>query len=171
LLFFPFPEKFEGYEAALTFRIFRVLLVFVVLMVFGIEVSRVVEGIGFISGFGLGLSRVTSCTPLMVSKEPIHPITPRYIIRIHVTIKGANAAPKTVTRSGDPAMDRSLLRNRYALKKVKASRATPMKRVTYPETRALSSMGWTSMRKTGALDIKSSDSRNHISFKYPSSAT
>jgi len=107
----------------------------------GIGVFKVVGAIGLISGFASLLSCVTSCTPLTVSTEPIHPMMPRYMIRMHVTIKGANASPKTDTRSGDPVMDGSLLRNRYALAKVKASRATPMKRVTYPENRALSLTG------------------------------
>ncbi len=93
------------------------------------------------SGFASSLSRVTSCTPLTVSREPIHPMTPRYMIRMHVKTNGANASPKTAIRSDDPVMDGSLLRNRYALIKVKASRATPMKRVAYPEIIVLSFIG------------------------------
>jgi len=98
---------------------------------------------GLISGFASCFSCVTSCTPLIVSREPIHPIMPRYMMRMHASINGAKAVPKTVTRSGDPAMVGLLLRNRNALAKVKASRATPMKRVTYPETSALSFISWT----------------------------
>ena len=132
---------FEGYLAALIFLIFSVFLVLLIPVVFGIGVFKVVGATGLISGFVSRFSCVTSCTPLTVSREPIQPMTPRYMIRMHVKIRGANASPKTATRSGDPVMDGSLLRNRYALANVKASKATPMKRVVYPEIRALSLIG------------------------------
>jgi len=132
---------------SLDFPIFPVFLALRGFVVLGFGASTVSGTIDLISGstsvFIPRLSCVTSCTPLIVSREPIYPIMPRYMIRMHVSISGAKAVPKTVTKSGDPAMFGLLLRNRYALAKVKASRATPMKRVTYPETSALSSISGT----------------------------
>lgn len=50
-------------------------------------------------------------TPLMVRSEPAQPITPRYIMRMHVAIKGAKASPKVRTRSCEAIMDRFSVRN------------------------------------------------------------
>ena len=56
------------------------------------------------------LSWVTSCTPRVVSPEPIHPMIPRYIIRIDAPIRGAKELPKTSTKSEDPVRDGLLTR-------------------------------------------------------------
>jgi hypothetical protein len=57
------------------------------------------------------LSWVTRCTPREVSPEPIHPMTPRYIVRIDAPIRGAKELPNTSTMSEDPVMDGLLMRN------------------------------------------------------------
>ena len=49
--------------------------------------------------------------PLMVKSEPIHPITPRYIMRMLVDIKGAKASPKVCTRSSEAIIERFCVRN------------------------------------------------------------
>ena len=58
------------------------------------------------------LSCVTSCIPRVVSNEPIHPMTPRYIIRMDAPIRGAKALPKASMRSDDAVMAELLMRNR-----------------------------------------------------------
>jgi len=63
------------------------------------------------SGLARRLSCVTSCTPRAVSPEPIHPMTPRYIIRMDAPIRGAKALPKASIRSDDAVMDGLLMRN------------------------------------------------------------
>ena len=69
-------------------------------------------GIDRNSGLVRRLSWVISCTPLVVSPEPIHPMMPRYIIRMDASIRGAKEVPKTSIRSDDPAIDGLLMRNR-----------------------------------------------------------
>ena len=64
------------------------------------------------SGLARCLSWVISCTPRAVSPEPIHPMTPRYIIRMDAPIRGAKELPKVSIRSDDPVMDGLLMRNR-----------------------------------------------------------
>ena len=68
-------------------------------------------GIELNSGLAKRLSWVTSCTPRVVSPEPIHPMMPRYIIRMDAAIRGAKELPKTSTRSDDPVMAGLLMRN------------------------------------------------------------
>jgi len=63
------------------------------------------------SGVAKRLSWVTSCTPRVVSPVPIHPMIPKYIIRIDAPIRGAKELPKTSTKSEDPVMDGLLIRN------------------------------------------------------------
>jgi len=63
------------------------------------------------SGLARRLSCIISCTPRVVSPEPIHPMTPRYIIRMDAPIRGAKELPKTSNKSDDPVMDGLLMRN------------------------------------------------------------
>ncbi len=62
------------------------------------------------SGEDKRLSWVTSCTPRVVSPEPIHPMIPRYIIRIDAPIRGAKELPKTSTKSEEPVREGLLTR-------------------------------------------------------------
>ena len=68
-------------------------------------------GLGRNSGLSRRLSWVTSCTPRVISPEPIQPMTPRYIIRMDAPIRGAKELPKTSIMSDDPVMDGLLMRN------------------------------------------------------------
>jgi len=68
------------------------------------------DGIDRHSDLARRLSWVISCTPRVVSPEPIHPMMPRYIILMDAPIRGAKEAPKTSTRSDDPVMDGLLMR-------------------------------------------------------------
>jgi hypothetical protein len=114
------------------------------------------------------LSCVISCTPRAVSIELTQPMTPRNIIRIDASIKGAKALPKVSTKSDDPVMGGLLMRNMYALMNVNANRAIPTKRMTYAIVSALSFITWTStlQKKMFTYNIKSSAAQNHITFNY-----
>jgi len=70
------------------------------------------RGLDWISVVARRLSWVTSCTPRAVSPEPIHPMTPRYMIRMDAPIRGAKALPKASIRSDVPVMDGLVIRNR-----------------------------------------------------------
>ena len=63
------------------------------------------------SGLSRRLSWVTSCTPRAVSPEPIHPMTPRYIIRMDAPIRGAKELPKASIKSDEAVIDGLLMRN------------------------------------------------------------
>ena len=95
---------------------------------------------GWSSGLASRLSWVMSWTPRAVSPEPIHPMTPRYIIRMDPPMRGVNALPKTSTRSDDAVMAGLLMRNMYELMNVKATKPMPVKRVAYAIIIALSSI-------------------------------
>ena len=73
-------------------------------------------GVGLVASFCCG---ACSCifgvwaiivTPLIVKSEPIQPMTPRYIMRMHVATKGANASPKVSIRSSEAIIDRLFIR-------------------------------------------------------------
>ena len=68
----------------------------------------------------------------MVRSEPIHPMMPRYIKRMHAWISGARASPKTLERSPVAIMPKGSWRNMKAFMNVKASRATPVNRIMIP---------------------------------------
>ena len=68
--------------------------------------------VDWISVVAKRLSWVTSCTPRVVNPEPIHPMTPRYMIRMDAPIRGAKELPKASIRSDDPVMDWLAVRKR-----------------------------------------------------------
>ena len=84
------------------------------------------------------LSWVTSCTPRDVSPAPIHPITPRYIIRMDAPIRGAKELPKTSIRSVDTVIEGLLTRKRQALMNVNANKPIPVKSIIYARVIGLS---------------------------------
>jgi len=114
------------------------------------------------------LSCVTSCTPRAVNPEPIHPMTPRYIIRMDAPIRGAKELPKTSTKSDDPVIDGLLMRNMKALMNVKASKPMPIKRMIYAVVIDLSFTIWTSsiLGKMPTYNIKYYAILNNIQFNY-----
>ena len=69
------------------------------------------DGIDRHSDLARRLSWVISCTPRVVSPEPIHPMTPRYIIRMDAPIRGAKALPKASIKSDDAVIEELLMRN------------------------------------------------------------
>ncbi len=85
---------------------------FLVFLAFMDSMGLMATGVlGRNSGRSRRLSWVTSCTPRAVSPEPIHPMTPRYIIRMDAPIRGAKELPKTSNKSDDPVIDGLLMRN------------------------------------------------------------
>lgn len=80
-----------------------------------------------------------SCTPRAVRPEPIHPMTPRYIILIEASIKGAKELPKTSIKSDEAEIAVLLLRNTKALTNVNASKPIPVKSIMYEINIVLSS--------------------------------
>jgi len=44
-------------------------------------------------------------TPLIVKSDPIQPIMPKYMTRMHVEISGARASPKVCARSADVSIE------------------------------------------------------------------
>jgi hypothetical protein len=65
--------------------------------------------------------------------EPSQPMTPKYMTRMQVEMRGASAEPNVCTKSAEEIIWRSSLRNRYELMKVNISRAIPMLRTMTPE--------------------------------------
>ena len=98
-------------------------------------------GLAIISSFG---EFVINVTPLIVMREAIHPITPRYIIRMHVAIKGASASPNVCTRSCVAIMLKLSVKKPYALMKVKIRRAIPRDNTATP-LRAILSLNFFSI--------------------------
>ena len=69
----------------------------------------------------------------MVMSEPIQPITPKYMMRIEVSINGARESPKVCARSWVARICRLPARKEYALPKVKTSKAMPIASTVIPE--------------------------------------
>jgi len=71
-------------------------------------IGRIFEGISVVAR---RLSCIISCIPRAVNPAPIHPMMPRYIIRMDAPMRGARALPKVSTRFADSVMDGLLMRN------------------------------------------------------------
>jgi len=75
----------------------------------------------------------------VVRTEPIHPITPKYIILIDASIRGAKELPKTSIKSDEAVITGLLLRKTKAFMNVKASKPIPVKMRMYEINIGLSS--------------------------------